>query len=46
MRYIRNNEGDNNFKSNDEVLDQNSEEDNVRSIPAIGVSLTHVSDQN
>ena len=43
---IGNNEGNYNFKSYDEVLDQNCEEDNVSSIPAIGVSLTHVSDQD
>ena len=44
--YIGNDESNYDFKSYDEVLEQNSEEDNVSSSPVIGVSLAHVSDQN
>ena len=45
-RCIGNDEGDNNFKSYDEVLNQNCEEDNVSSSPVVGVYLTHVLDQD
>ena len=44
--YIGNDEGNHDFKTYDEVLNQNSEEDNVSSSPVIGVSLAHISDQN